>query len=517
MAVDSPQPAFDYRISPTALRFHGSDAFIRGLVGPFASGKTTTVMEELAYLAMDQPASRPNARGERIRYSRFGVIRRTYPNLKSITREMLMKIMPPGSGYITQGNAPLSGTFRFWLPDGTMVHMEAVLWALEDERSLENIRSSNWTAVLLNEATEMSASVIPAVMSRINRYPDRGLGGVKWGGILMDFNPAPPDHWLHGLFARPYIEFGGYRSRVELFAQPPAAFKIDQGDGTFRYEINPEAENLENLEGGARYYADQIGYLIGMGRPEDYETVDLQFCMLSVKPRHGRLVFPQFSRERHVASRPLEPLRGQPVVVGFDTSGHHFAAVIGQLQHGRWCVLGELQPAEEMSLDTFINGLLVPHFPAHYPGCPVVFSCDPANARDQWTLVSPVGHLEDAGFVAKTPDSNGIDDRIGCVASMLNKDYGGLMVSPRCRFLLEALERDYHYPKHRILGTADYAYSDKPAKNAASHVADALQYMCLHVARQGRRDDAGAEAMAAMAARHNAACRAMRGAGAIHV
>ena len=111
------QPAFNYHISATAHRFHDSDAFIRGVVGPYGSGKTTMVMMELLYLAMDQPQA-----SDGTRYSRFGVIRKTYPNLKNITREMLMRVMPQGTGYITQGNAPLKGVFRFGLADGSKVH-----------------------------------------------------------------------------------------------------------------------------------------------------------------------------------------------------------------------------------------------------------------------------------------------------------------------------------------------------------------------------------------------------------
>jgi hypothetical protein len=500
------KPQFNYKISDTALKFHASDARVRGVVGPFGSGKTTMVMMELLYLAMDQPPA-PNG----VRYSRWGVVRKTYGNLKNITREMLMMVLPHGAGYITQGNAPLSGTFRFNLPDKTTVEMELILWALDDAKSLDNIKSANWTGILLNEATELSKDVLEIVFSRINRYPPADLGGVKWGGVLMDFNPAPPGHWINEVFNNTTIAMDGYTSEIALFKQPPAAFKIEKEDGTVEYKLNPDAENLENLKGGLQFYADQIGVRLQTGRQNAQDEIDLLFCMLPIKIKRGRLVWPKFNRERHVAKRPLTAFKGQPLVAGFDTSGLHPAVVIGQMQYGRWCIIGELKPEEDMGLELFITGVLVPFFPAHYPGCHVVIACDPANTRDSWTMQSPTTHLQNEGFEVAMPLVNNIQTRIDCVANMMNKDYGGLMISPSCTELIKCIEEGYHYPRHRLIGTSDYIYSDKPAKNDASHLADALQYFALHVTRASRTDQEGLRDFTASVARRNALKRNMLG------
>jgi hypothetical protein len=225
------------------------------------------------------------------------------------------------------------------------------------------------------------------------------------------------------------------------------------------------------------------------------DEIDSLFCLLPVKSKVGRPVWPGFSRDRHVAKRLLKPVAMRSVIVGFDTSGLHPAAVICQQLEGRWCVLDELY-GSELGLELFMTGALIPFFTQYYKGCDVVVSCDPANARDSWTGVAPTVRLAEAGLRVALPVTNKVQTRIDAVAALLNKDYGGLMISPNCVNLIEAMEGGYHYVRHKLRGSVDYVYAAEPAKNDFSHIADALQYMALHVIRAEAADGLGKYAAA---------------------
>ena len=64
----------------TIKRFFKSDAFVRGVMGPLGSGKSTAcVLEILRRAKMQVPGP------DGIRRSRWAIIRNSYPELKSTT------------------------------------------------------------------------------------------------------------------------------------------------------------------------------------------------------------------------------------------------------------------------------------------------------------------------------------------------------------------------------------------------------------------------------------------------
>jgi hypothetical protein len=111
-------PAFRYIPTESGLAFHESDEPRKMIMGPYGSGKSTICAMDLLSNAMAQyPAP------DGTRYTRWGVIRSSYPNIKA-ARKMILEVMPEGTGTITESNAPLHGVFRFPLPDGTLVQTE---------------------------------------------------------------------------------------------------------------------------------------------------------------------------------------------------------------------------------------------------------------------------------------------------------------------------------------------------------------------------------------------------------
>ena len=226
---------FNYIPSPTGRAFHESDKFIKMIVGPYGSGKSCCcAIDVLANACAQNPAP------DGVRYSRVGVIRSSYPELTSMTRKSLMEVLPHDCGSITGAVAPLRGVYIIPLPDGTTVNLELNLFALKTPDDCSKILSSNWSFCWINEATGVCQEVVTAIMSRIGRFPSQNLGGVSWGGILMDFNQPERGSWLDKYIKNPEPNWA-------VFRQPPAAFMQEDENGKVFYTINEKAENITNL------------------------------------------------------------------------------------------------------------------------------------------------------------------------------------------------------------------------------------------------------------------------------
>lgn len=497
---------FNYVPSPTGLRFHDSDAFVKLIFGPYGSGKTCMIMNDAKFYCLAQSVA-PDG----VRYTRIGVVRGTYPELVSTTRESILEVFPPKFGTIRMGGAPLRGLYRFpvgdgpydwvlnrapWQPGfGTIAQVEFMLVAIQTADDAEKIKSANWSFAIINEATSVDYEVITAVMGRVGRYPSEDMGGCSYAGLLIDTNQPPQGHFLLSMKAHPEPNW-------DIFEQPPAAFKHEDELGNFSYEVNPNAENLRNLgarakpddfnewtpqaqdqflrEKGMDYYRNQIAAWKLEGRTD---KIDSLFCMLDVPMRDGKPVWPGFKYDVHVAKKEIEPVAFNDVIIGYDTSGIHPGAVFIQNIQGRWAIIDELY-GEGMGLEAFVEQALMPLVLHKYSKCHVVVACDPANAKDAFTGVAPSVHLENKGFEVYMPKTNDPKTRIRAVDTLLNRSTGGLIVSPTCTLTIKAFQGGYRYKRHKIAGSVSVAYDDKPEKNEFSHIADAVQYAGMFIARE---------------------------------
>jgi hypothetical protein len=189
-----------------------------------------------------------------------------------------------------------------------------------------------------------------------------------------------------------------------------------------------------------------------------------------------------------VAERALNPILNglRPVLIGMDF-GLNPSAVIGQLDAlGRLLIYRSLT-ADGMGLLRFLRTMLKPELAQGFPGAPVLVIGDPAGtSRAQTDEKTVYDILSQEGFNAKPAYTNSIVARITAVEQFLNRqiDTGpGVLIDPACRPLINALRGKYRY-KLKKSGE----FEDEPEKNEASHIADALQYLCLHAdAQQGGR------------------------------
>lgn len=496
---------FNYVPSATGLKFHESDAFVKLVDGPFGSGKTCMIMNDAKYYCLAQ-APAPDG----VRYTRIGVVRGTYPELTSTTRNSILEVFPEQFGTVRSAGSPILGHYRFpvgdgpydylaegraWHEgDGTICDVEFALQALQTAQDAEKIKSANWTFAIINEATSIDFEVFTAILGRIGRYPTENMGGCTYAGVLIDTNQPPQGHWLLSLYKNPPANY-------MILHQPPAAFKHTDEQGNVTYELNHNAENLRNLgakkkpddfqswsheqqeqflhDKGVDYYDNQIKALQLKGRQD---MIDSLFCMLDVPMRDGKPVFTLFNMDAHVSREPIQVIPYKNVVVGYDTSGIHPATVFMQEQGSNWIVLDELY-GEDLGMQAFIEQAFLSLIAEKYPTNTIIISCDPANAKDSYTGLSPSQHLQEHGFQVYMPKTNDPKTRIRAVDLMLNKRAGGLIVSCNCHLLINALQGGYRYKKLRVMGSVEEAYDPKPEKNNYSHIADALQYAALCVQR----------------------------------
>ena len=83
----APGLKLDFSGSPTIAEFMQSKAFVRGMMGPVGSGKSYACCAELFRRAIEQKPSRRDG----IKYTRFAIVRNSYPMLKTTTLKNLAR------------------------------------------------------------------------------------------------------------------------------------------------------------------------------------------------------------------------------------------------------------------------------------------------------------------------------------------------------------------------------------------------------------------------------------------
>jgi hypothetical protein len=214
------------KIPPTCRRFQRSDDFVRVIVGPVGSGKSTACVWEILRRAQRQAPS-PDG----IRRSRFAIIRNTYSQLRDTTRKTFEQWVPHWLGTWHEQSFTWTGE---WASDDAgkdVVRCEVLFRALDRPEDVKKLLSLELTGAYINEVREIPKHVIDVLETRVGRYPSKLEGGPSWFGIWADTNPWHSGHWGAKLFAK---NLEGYR----LFRQPGGRA--------------PNAENVENLPTG--YY-----------------------------------------------------------------------------------------------------------------------------------------------------------------------------------------------------------------------------------------------------------------------
>jgi len=443
----------DYIASPTMVKFHKSEAFVRALMGPIGSGKSVACVIEMFIKSFQQE---PDSDGKR--KTRWVVVRNTYRELMDTTIKTFFDWYPEHLGLFRKMDLKFNTIVP--MPDGTIAEIEFLFRALDKPDDVKKLLSLELTGGFANEAREIPKQIIDMLIGRLGRYPRKikGKGGPTWHGLIMDTNPPDSDHWWYKLFEVTKAE--GY----ELFKQPSG-----EADN---------AENIENLPDG--YYKK-------MKPGKDKEWINVYVNGKYGFVQDGKPVYPEYKDDTHSTDDLIAPPASVTIYIGIDF-GLTPAATFGfQTSAGRWVIFDELV-AEDMGAKNF-GKILNRKILANYEGYTFEIYGDPAgDQRAQTDEITPFQILESEGIVAWPTYTNDFILRRESVANTLCRmDFAGnpgFVVTPGAPMTRKALAGGYKYKRMSVSGQE--RFQDKPDKGRYSHVGDSLQYLMLGAGEGGK-------------------------------
>lgn len=450
--------------APTLKAFHHDRSFVRGIMGPLGSGKSTACSVELLTIAQEQ---RPAPDG--IRYTRFAIIRNSYPELKTTTIKTWGDWCPPQFGKLVW-TSPIKHHVKTKDLD-----MEVLFLALDRPEDQKKLLSLELTAAWINEAREIPKAILDALTGRVGRYPSVSLGGCSWSGIIMDTNPCDDQCWWYKCAEEPEEQLSGDEALDgwKFFKQPSG--------------ISPEAENIPNLP--KNYYQR-----IMKQKTDDWVNVYVKGEYGYVV--EGKPVYPMYRDHVHAAKERIRPIPHFPLFIGVDFGLHPVAVICQKLVNGRWLVLDEFisdDPEAERSITGVKNfATALSHYLAEeYAGFDIAAGFgDPAGEHkgyenrsafdfmNEFCVLDP-DNLDLKWIPAPCPD-NDITIRLEVVMGALNRlvdGEPGILVSPKAKVLRKGFVSGYC--RKFILSGDGTQTHDAPSKNRYSHPHDALQYVFL--------------------------------------
>jgi len=433
----------DFTPSRVCGQFMADDAKMRVLMGCVGSGKSVTSSFEVIRRAGEQE---PNAQG--IRKTRAAVVRETARQLMDTTIKTFLDWFPPG---VCGRYMRTTKTYFFEVGD---IQCEIMFRALDDADDVANLNSLELTFAWFNECRDIHPDIIDAMSKRIGRYPSKKDGGPTWHGMWGDTNPPVMDSW--------------WFYQMEHIDPKDGVSPNDNGWSVYKQPSGRSdlAENVENLPEG--YYETQ-------GRSEEYIRVyiDGEYGLSSA----GQPVYKYFRPDYHMASERLSPIINgiRPLIIGMDL-GLTPAAVFGQLDaRGRALIYAEAV-SFDMGVQRFVRTVLKPLIQERFSGATIMVVVDPAGVqRAQTDERSAIDVIRAEGLKVIAAKTNNVTARLGAVDDFLMRHADGdsaFLVDPSCTALKSAMMGGYRF--HSRTGAID--------KNKHSHVAEALQYLCLHIA-----------------------------------
>lgn len=434
---------YSYEGSPTLLAFANDDHNMRGLMGPFGSGKSSACAVEIVQRGLVQePSTLDN-----IRHTRWAVIRNTYGQLESTTQKTLFDWFPPHYFGIYR-----SSKHEYVITAFRGARIEIMFLALDRPEHVQKLLSLELTGAWVNEAREVPWEVIRVLGRRCNRYPAKREGGCTWWGVFMDTNP-------------PDTESDWYRYFEEK--RPPNAAIFKQPSG-----LSPQAENKQHLP--ATYYTDMLNDLTD-------EQIKIYVHGQYGFETSGKAVYEGSYNDALHCSEVAEYHPNVPIIKrGWDFGLTPAVSFSQMLPSGRKIVFDELC-ATRAGAGAMAKA--VKRYSADkYPRAVFEDVGDPAGSypgQEREESCFQVLNEEGIDIVAGNQD---LDARIESVRWGLENLIDGqpaLAIHPRCTMMRRGFQGGY---KHReVLSKdtlGDQRYDAKPLKNKFSHIHDALQYDC---------------------------------------
>lgn len=459
---DKPRTYFP---SPTGAEFGIDRSFVRLVMGPYGSGKSTMCVQFIVAATCAMPAWKNGRRA-----ARWAVVRNTSGELISTTLQTWLAWFGD-LGDISKRQKPIL-TYHHMFNDGKgIVELEIIFLALDRPDDVRKVKSLELTGVYLNELSELPQNALSHFKGRVNgRYPSRQFcADPYWSGIIADTNPVETDHWIYRDFYESSVE--NYR----LFRQPHGLIKDIDGN----WQQNPNADNGNNLS--ADYYVK-----LAQGQTENFVKV---FCLGDWgSVGSGKLVYPEYNDDLHSADG-LSAIQGEAIDLSFDFGLTPACLVTQMTPRGRLVVLKEYC-SEGMGIRTFAESVVLPSIARDFPYCKIGNTnvADPSgNTRDAiLEELSCINELNELGIKTIGARTNDPDPRIASVRFFLNTMIDGkpafILDRKNCPILRKGFIKDYYYQRLAVSG--EERYKDKPFKNSSSHIHDCLQYRSMEHAAE---------------------------------
>jgi phage terminase large subunit len=450
-----------YIPTPTGLLAHRDDRFVRVIMGPYGSGKSTWAVSEIVQRACSMPIWHANRRR-----SRWGIVRNTSGELSTTTLATWLAWFEE-LGDVRKRQKPIM-TYEHTFNDGHgIVELELLFIALDRPEDVRKIKSLELTGCYINELSEVPKAALAHMKGRVNRYPSKAFCQKPyWSGIIADTNPPEDDHWIYKDF-----EENAFDNHV-LFKQPPGLIKNDDN----KWIRNPSADNIDHLP-------DNYYEMLAEGQSAEFVKV---FCLGEYgSVGFGKRVYPEFNPDFHAVDF-LTAIQGEHLVLGWDF-GLTPACVVMQLSaRGQLLVLKEYL-GDGMGIRSFAESIVIPSLLKDFPYCKVGLSKgDPAgnNRSEVIEEMSCIGELNSLGIPTTSASTNDISPRLGSVRYFLNKMVDGkpglVLDRKNCPTLFKGFVKGYVFA--RIAVSGEERYKEKPDKNIFSHPMDGLGYACLELA-----------------------------------
>ncbi len=452
-------PEINYSAPPTVGSFIESEAFMRVILGPVGSGKTTGCIFDILKHCCQQ-AKGPDG----IRRTRFAIVRQTLLQLKmTVLLDILSWLRPIAEYKVSDQLVTIS------FGD---VYSQWYLIPLEEEDDQKRLLSMQLTGAWLSEAIEINVGLVDAIAGRCGRYPSAAEGGCTWFGLIADTNtPIIGSPW---------------HSMLEL-DRPPDWAVFHQPGG-----LEPDAENLEWLlqspetlklpPEDPRRRAQGRTYYERLARGKNPDWIERYVNAKYGEDPSGTAVFRgSFKRSFHVG-KGLKPVNGYPLLIGQDFGRNPCSLICQADAFGRLAVLEEVV-AEDIGLELHVTRYLKPVlYSDRYMGQRFAAVGDPSGiSKGNFLEENSFDVLVRLGIPAFPAPTNNLDPRINAVEQLLLQQRDGgpaiLIDEERCPSLVRAMQGAYRFGKTK-------AGETKPTpekKHPWSDIADDLQYVCLAI------------------------------------
>jgi hypothetical protein len=456
-------PKIDIRYTckhvPTIGEFMQDGSRIRGVMGPFGSGKSSGMLWEIIHRGHEQAPGKDG-----IRRTRWAVVRNTFPQLNDTTIKTILDWFPP----IVFGNYR-SASHDYTITGFKGVEIELLFRALDKPEHVSNLLSLELTGAWVNEAREVPKAIIDALDGRLDRYPSNRDGGRTWTGMILDTNPPDDESWWHKMFEVDKPD------NARLFKQP-------SGLAANAENICAKGKTPEDYPEGEKPGLTS-DYYTNMMKGKDKSYVDVYIKGQYGYTKEGKPVYEMcYNDNIHVSEHTLTPEKSREIVVAFDFGLTPSAIFMQATTRGFVKIYDELI-SEGIGIQRFVQNSVKPLLATKYNGFRISVTGDPAgNQRAQTDERTCFDVLREEGFKVTPAYSNDLVARTGAVEGFLTRLTDGkatFQLDPSCKVLRKGFNSGYSF--RRIQGSGE-RYTEEPAKNAWSHPHDALQYGCMFIA-----------------------------------